>query len=52
MLKGGESEGTDPLECYNQAEVLKREKKVGGVTIDPLVKDGCTDRQFKLLWPH
>ena len=49
MLEGGESDGTDPLECK---EVLKWEKMEGGVTFDQRAKVGCTDRQFKFLWPH
>ena len=52
MLEGGESDGTDPLECKLGDEVLKWEKMEGGVTIDQRAKDGCTDRQFKFLWPH
>ena len=52
ILEGGESEGTDPLECKLGDEILKWEKMEGGITIDQRVKDGCTDRQFQLHWPH
>ena len=49
MLEGGESDGTDPLECKLGDEVFRWEKMEGGVTIDQCAKD---DRQFKFLWPH
>ena len=52
MLEGGESDGTDPLECKLGDEVLKWEKMEGGVTIDQRAKDGCSDRQFKFIWPR
>eukprot|EP00731_Ephydatia_muelleri_P003724 Em0001g3724a len=52
LLEGGERDGTDPLECKLGDEVLKWETMEGGVTIDQRAKDGCSDRQFKFLWPH